>query len=261
MTLQIFDAHGHLQDEKLAGDLAGVMTRAMAAGVVGAMCCASAESDWAATLAVVEKFPAVRVSLGLHPWYIRERQPGWLDRLRALLVAQPRAGVGEIGLDHALDDADLADQEQVFVDQFALSIELRRPASLHCRRAFGRLQELLPRFPSHPVGFVIHSFSGAAELVAPLAKCGAYFSFSGSITRSGNRRGHAALRAAPADRLLLETDSPDLMPVIAGRVPEGPNEPAHLVHVLRAAAELRAVPEAELAAQTWANAGRLFDAR
>ncbi len=257
--MPLYDAHCHLQDERLAGDLAGVLARAAAAGVRGAMCCGSAESDWAATLAVAEKFPMVRVSLGLHPWSVRERRPGWLDRLRALLAAQPRAGVGEIGLDHALEDADLADQENVFLDQFALSIALTRPASLHCRRAFGRLMELLPRFPEHPAGFVIHSFSGAAELVAPLAKRGAYFSFSGSITRSGNRRGHAALCAVPADRLLLETDAPDLLPVLAGRVPEGANEPAHLVHVLRAAAELRGVPEADLAAQTWSNAQRLFN--
>jgi len=258
--MQLFDAHCHLQDEKLAGDLAGVMARAAAAGVAGAMCCGSAEGDWPATLAVAEKYPHVQISLGLHPWYFGERRPGWLDRLRALVVAYPRAGVGEIGLDHALENADLVVQEQVFLDQFALSIELCRPASLHCPRAFGRLLELLPRFPQHPAGFVIHSFSGAAELIAPLAKFGAFFSFSGSITRSGNRRGHAALRTVPADRLLLETDSPDLMPVIAGHGPEGPNEPANLVHVLRAAADLRGVPEADLAAQTWANARRLFQA-
>lgn len=257
--MQLFDAHCHLQDEKLAGDLAGVMARAAAAGVAGAMCCGSAEGDWSATLAVAEKFPAVQLSLGLHPWYVGERQPGWLDRLRTLLAAYPRAGVGEIGLDHALESADRAAQEQAFLDQFALSLELARPASLHCRRAFGRLLELLPRFPRHPVGFVIHSFSGAAELVVPLTKLGAHFSFSGSITRSGNRRGHAALRAVPADRLLLETDSPDLMPVIAGGVPTGANEPANMIHILRAAAELRGTPEPELAALTWANAQRLFN--
>ncbi|MCX7010791.1 MAG: TatD family hydrolase [Kiritimatiellaeota bacterium] len=257
--MQLFDAHCHLQDEKLAGDLARVMERAAAAGVAGAMCCGSAEGDWPTTLAVAEKYPHVQISLGLHPWYVGERQPGWLDRLRTLLAAHPRAGVGEIGLDHALENADPAVQEQVFLDQFALSIELRRPASLHCRRAFGRLLELLPRFPHHPVGFVVHSFSGAAELVAPLVKFGAYFSFSGSLTRSGNRRGYAALRTIPAERLLLETDSPDLMPVIAGRVPEGPNEPANLIHVLRAAVALRSVTEAELASQIWANTQRLFD--
>jgi len=256
--MQLFDAHCHLQDEKLAGDLAGVLARAAAAGVAGAMCCGSSESDWPTTLTVAEQFPCVQLSFGLHPWYVGARQPGWLDRLRALLVAQPRAGVGEIGLDHALENAELADQEQVFLDQFALSHDLQRPASLHCRRAFGRLLELLPRFPAHPVGFVIHSFSGATELIAPLARLGAYFSFSGSITRTDNRRGHAALRATPADRLLIETDAPDLSPVIDGRVPEGPNEPAHLVHVLRAAAELRGVPEAALARQLWTNAGQLF---
>lgn len=256
--MELFDAHCHLQDARLAEGLADALQRAVAAGVAGWMCCGSAENDWPAVRAVAGAFPAVRVSFGLHPWYAGARQPGWLDRLRALLAAQPHAGVGEIGLDHALEAADLAAQEQVFLEQFALSIELRRPASLHCRRAFGRLLELLPRFGKHPAGFVVHSFSGAAELVAPLARLGAFFSFSGSITRSGNRRGHAALRAVPADRLLIETDAPDLPPAIDGRVPEGPNEPANLTHVLRAAAALLERPEADLARQLWANAQQLF---
>lgn len=256
--MELFDAHCHLQDERLAAGFDAMMARAAAVGVAGWMCCGSAEADWPAVLAVAGKFPAVRPALGLHPWYVRERTAGWLDRLRALLQDHPRAGVGEIGLDHALEQADLADQERVFLEQFALSIELRRPASLHCRRAFGRLLELLPRFPLHPIGFVIHSYSGAAELIAPLVNFGAYFSFSGSITRSGNRRGQAALRAIPADRLLIETDAPDLPPVVAGQPLEGPNEPANLIHVLHAAAIVRGVPEADLAAQTSANAQRLF---
>jgi len=256
--MQLFDAHCHLQDERLAASLDAMLQRAAVAGVAGWMCCGSAEADWSAVLAVAEKFPAVRSSLGLHPWYVGTRAVGWLDRLRALLTAHPRAGVGEIGLDHALENANLVEQEQAFLEQFALSIEMRRPASVHCRRAFGRLVELLPRFPPHPAGFVIHSYSGAAELVASLVKLGAYFSFSGSITRSGNRRGHAALRAVPADRLLIETDAPDLPPVVAGQPLDGPNEPANLIHVLRTAAVLRGVSEADLAAQTWANVQRLF---
>ena len=256
--MEIFDAHCHLQDERLTPGLDAMMVRATAAGVTGWLCCGSAEADWSAVLAVAVKFPTVRPALGLHPWYVSERTAGWLDRLRALLQEHPHAGVGEIGLDHALEHADLAAQERVFLEQFALSIELGRPASLHCRRAFGRLLELLPRFPLHPTGFVIHSYSGAAELIAPLVRFGAYFSFSGSITHSGNRRGHTALRAVPTERLLIETDAPDLPPVVAGQPVAGPNEPANLIHVLHAAAGLRGVPEAELAAQTWANACRLF---
>ena len=256
--MQLFDAHCHLQDERLAAGLEALLARAAAAGVAGWMCCGSAEADWPAVLMVVGKCPEVRPAFGLHPWYVRERKAGWLERLRALLQEHPYAGVGEIGLDHALEQADPADQEQVFLEQLALSIEMRRPASVHCRRAFGRLLELLPRFPQHPIGFVIHSYSGAAELIAPLARWGAYFSFSGSITRSGNRRGQAALRAVPSDRLLIETDAPDLPPVVNGQPVEGVNEPANLVHVLQAAAGLRGVPEAEVADQTWANARRLF---
>ena len=93
-----------------------------------------------------------------------------------------------------------------------------------------------------PAGFVLHSYSGSSELVEQLAKLGAYFSFSGSITYHRNRRGHKAVMAVPPYRLLIETDSPDLMPVLPSSQPDdaaAPNEPANLVHVLRKIAELR----------------------
>ena len=258
--MRLFDAHCHLQDERLADNLAGRLAAARAAGVAGWMCCGSAEADWAAVAEIGRRHPGVRVSFGLHPWYIAGRTPGWEQRLRTRLEAEPAAGVGEIGLDHAVEDVDRTDQEAVFVRQYALSCELRRPASIHCHRAWGRLPELLAGFGPHPAGFVVHSFSGAREALAPLAALNGYFSFSASITFPNNRRGRKALAAAPTERLLIETDAPDIPPFGAPAAPgEKPlNEPANLARVLAAAAEIRGVPAEELAELTWRNAERVF---
>jgi TatD DNase family protein len=119
------------------------------------------------------------------------------------------------------------------------------------------MPELLKSVGALPAGFVLHSYSGSPELVGQLAKLGAYFSFSGSITFSGNKKGYKSVLAVPPDRLLIETDSPDLTPP-AARFADKPNEPANIVHVLRKVAELRGMPEDELAEQMWKNAEGLF---
>ena len=168
--------------------------------------------------------------------------------------------MGEIGLDHALHERNDADQMDVFTAQLQLALELGRPVCIHCRQAWEPMITTLSACGRLPAGFLVHSYSGSAELVAPLAELGAYFSFSGSITRSGNKRGHAAAACVPPDRLLIETDSPDLMPVIEHAMnTQALNEPANLVHVLRKIAALRNMPENAVARATLENACRLLE--
>ncbi len=256
--MPLYDAHCHLQDARLAPDLAGVMARAAAAGVEQLLCCGTAEKDWPQVLALATRHPQVRPALGLHPWHAGNRSARWVQGLWGLLCKHPAAAVGEIGLDHALATRNDAEQAAVFREQLALAREMGRPAVVHCRRAWGALLEILRRDGPWPAGFMIHSYSGAADLVPELAALGAYFSFSGSLTLHGNRRGHAAAQAVPEDRLLIETDAPDLPPARPGRQPEDLNEPANLVMVRDKLAELRGLPAADVARLTWNNARRLF---
>jgi len=262
-AMRLFDAHCHLQDERLASTVDGVLARAAAAGVRAMSCCGSAPADWAAVASLAQRDPAIVPSYGLHPWYVGERTADWLAQLAGYLRT-PGTSVGEIGLDHAIEDADRALQEEAFRVQVELAIDLRRPVTLHCRKAWGRMMELLPRWADRLPGLVIHSYSGASELIVPLARHGVYFSFSGSITYPRSQRGRLALAAVPLDRLLIETDAPDIMPDIdthaCGHTADGRplNEPANLVHVLRTVAALRGQTEAAMARVTWDNACRLF---
>lgn len=255
----LFDAHCHLQDERLAPHLDAVMQRAATAGVTACMCCGASEGDWDGVRKIATRFPNVRLSFGLHPLYILERTPDWLETLRALLQKYP-AGVGEIGLDHAMEKDTFAAQEEVFLAQLSLAAELGRPVSAHCRRAWGRMMELLDHHGWPPDGIVFHSYSGGRDLVLPLAKRGAFFSFSGAITHEKNIRGREAAPAVPGDRLLIETDAPDLLPAIPSARTQGRgiNEPANLVHVVDAIARLRNWSPAQTAAITTQNAERFF---
>jgi TatD DNase family protein len=257
--MRLFDAHCHLQDEKLLPRIDAVMERAGQAGGRGLCCCGASESDWPAVMDVASRFKQITPAFGLHPWYVAQRTPDWQDVLRDCLTRTAGSGVGEIGLDRAIKERNDTEQVEVFLVQLRLAKELGRPVSIHCRRAWDVMPSLLEGMGGLPAGFVLHSYSGSSELVEPLAKLGAYFSFSGSITYHRNKRGHNAVKAVPLDRLLIETDSPDLMPVIgAAKNDDMPNEPANLVHVLRKIAELRDMPEDELAELTWKNAERVF---
>ena len=254
-----YDTHCHLQEEGLEVQQDSVLARARAAGVERMVCCGTSESDWPGVQRVVRASEAVIAGFGLHPWFITRRGEKWFERLKALLLKYPSSIVGEIGLDHALDAETFDAQHESFERQLDLAFSLDRPVSIHCRRAWGDMLAVLsPRMP-FPSPCVFHSYSGPLDHIAPLTAAGGYISFSGTITLSGNKRGHANVKRVPEDRLLVETDAPALPPVINGvRSYESPNEPANLIHVIKKLAELRGVLPAEMADLTTRNAQRVF---
>lgn len=252
--MQLFDAHCHLQDERLACRLAEVLNRAEQAGVQRMLCCGCHERNWDAVLALAQAHPEIVPSFGIHPWYMQGRTDGWLETLERFLSGQS-SGVGEIGLDHAVTPRADEEQEAVFIAQLHLARRLKRPVSLHCRKAWERLRGILRAEGGVGWGGLIHSYSGSAELVKPLEEMGLFISFSGAITRPGNKRGHQALAAVSPERLLIETDSPDLPPV--GAV-SAVNEPANLALVAAGVANILGRSPDWVAEQTFVNASRLF---
>lgn len=260
--MPLFDTHCHLQDERLLAGVDAVMARAAAAGVDRVNCCGATPSDWSDVAALAARFPGrVIPCFGLHPLYVREATPGWMADLEKRLVADPAAAVGEIGLDRSDPKRDDRRQQDAFLAQLEFACRLNRPVSLHCRGAWGILPDILRELGKPLPPIVIHSYSGSVELLRPMVELGCFFSFSGAITRGGNRRGTAAAAAAPADRLLAETDAPDLMPALERDKPvprDAVNEPANLVHVIRKLAELRGTTPENAARLTWQNACAAF---
>ena len=253
--MKLFDCHNHIQDKRLFSDRENMMKRARTAGVVSMGVKGCCEADWPRVIELSEAYEGIHPAFGLHPWFIAERSSDWFQTLEKLLLEYPQASVGEIGIDHAIEERDDADQEAVFLAQLEIARRLDRPVSIHCRKAWGRLIELIDQFGELPRGMLIHCFGGSAEVAIELVKRGGYISFSGSITRPNAKKAGPAIRSVPADRLLIETDAPDIMPTTA----EGNlNEPANLRFVLSKAAELRGSSETELAELTFRNAERFF---
>ncbi|MDD5217496.1 MAG: TatD family hydrolase [Candidatus Omnitrophica bacterium] len=248
------DAHSHLQDERLKEHLDGVIAKAYEAGITKIVCCGTEEADWPEVKRIKEKYSDLIIpSFGLHPWYIPKRSAGWLKNLENVLT-QISSGVGEIGLDFALREYDEDEQKKVFEAQLRLAHQLERPVTIHCRQAWEALMDVLEKSGPLKYGGLVHSYSGAAELIPRLRKFGLSFSFSGSITRSGNKKGRHSLLAVPSESLLVETDSPDLSPVGV----EGTNEPAHLMMVVKTVAVLLGKSEEDIIQMTSQNAMRLF---
>lgn len=252
--MRLFDSHCHLQDDRIFANADAILARSREAGVYRILCCGSSESDWNAVNKLASRYPEIVPAFGLHPWYIKARSNDWLKKLEALLVECPDSAVGEIGLDHALDEWDDEDQSMVLIEQLKLARKMERSVSIHCRKAWAAMTGILSRH-GLPNGGVIHSYSGPPDLVPQFEKIGASISFSGSITYDRNKRGRASAAVVSDDRLLIETDSPDISPKGVGA---GKNEPANLVKVAEALAELRGKTVGEIADITYRNACGIF---
>ena len=261
----MYDAHNHLQDERFGDRPAELLECSRQAGVRRMVVNGAGEADWPAVLALARKSPLVLPSFGYHPWYIHERTTGWLAGLVHFLEAMPSA-VGEIGLDRWKPGLAYAGQEEVFTAQLRLAAERNLPVSIHCLQAWGRLLEMLQAGPLPARGFLLHSYGGPQELVKPLAKLGAYFSFPGYYAHERKSRQRETFRHIPADRLLIETDAPDQrppdelnrFPLTDAKTGRPINHPANLVAVYQYAAELRQVPLETFAVQVEQNFFRLF---
>lgn len=263
-ALRLYDAHNHLQDERLNVD--GAMWQALAAEQVRYMVVNGAcEADWPAVRELARAHPQVIPSFGYHPWYVQERSAQWCEVL-AQYLGTGTAAVGEIGLDRWIRDHDLPLQEEMFVAQMHLAAERNLPVSIHCLQAWGRLHDLLRAGPRPQCGFVLHSFGGPREMIEPLARLGAYFSLPGYFAHERKHRQREAFRHVPPDRLLIETDAPDqplpddLVQYVLPSSNEGKplNHPANLGAVYRFAATLFEEPLEKLAARVEQNFLRVF---
>jgi len=254
-----FDTHVHVQDPALASSLEAVMGRARAAGVRRMLCCGTCEADWGVVADLARRYPdLVLPAFGLHPMAIADRSADWLDILKRLLDEWPGAPIGEIGLDRAIEPRNDEDQESVFRAQLEWSRKSNRPVLVHGRRVTERLQRLLNEGGRHPAGIVLHSFHGPVETLPGYVALNAYFSFSGSVTWPNARRVHAAVRAVPLDRLLLETDAPCIRVASESGGPDSVPEPADIVRVAQAVARLRETPLSEIAEAAWTASEFLF---
>ena len=260
LLMPLADCHVHLQDVRLEKNLASVLSAAAAAGIRLFVCNGTREADWAKVLELSRQNPKIVPCFGVHPWHVKSCSAAWRHNLESFLGECP-AAVGEIGLDRWIEDRDEPMQESFFRAQLAIAVQMERPVMVHCLRAWDWLLRVLRDEKRLPPAFLIHAYGGSLEMIAPLAALGAWFSFAGNVFEPKRARARAALKAVPRNRLLLETDAPDMPPPPAFRIhasrmgeAELHNEPANLRSIFQGVAALLETSEANLAADLWHNA-------
>jgi TatD DNase family protein len=265
-----------------ADELPQVLSRAHAAcvGTILAIGIGEGPAEMHQALEIAEatksaELPVIFASAGIHPQEAAAADAEALRRL-AELVARPRCvAVGEIGLDYYhVENPEPAVQRQAFVAQMQIAAQARKPIVIHCRTSelaapaakekFGRadawedvLALVADHWASHGIGGIMHCFSGTVEQARRSLELGFYISLAGNVTYPAAAAIRESAKAAPADRILVETDAPFLAP-IPHRGQR--NEPALMAHTAALVAELRGLNAEELAEQTTANFRRLFPA-
>jgi TatD DNase family protein len=246
----VIDTHAHL--DSCAEPASVVLERARVVGVDRVVSIGSGIESCRHTLAIADEEPGAFAALGIHPHQAGDANDRDLETLR-LLFEHPRAvAVGETGLDYYRDRSPRPRQQEVFRAQAELAQTLDKALVVHTRAADDDTLTMLGHVD--PPAVILHCFSSVAMLPAALER-GYYISFAGNVTYPKAVELRLAATQVPADRLLAETDSPFLAPQeVRGRT----NEPAHVIHVVRALAHARGEDPAALARQIDENADRAF---
>ena len=248
-----FDTHCHLDSEHSPDGPEALLARAREAGVSAFLCVGvGGLSQAQQALAIAEQHPDVYASAGVHP-HDAARDAG-LDF--EALWAHPRLlAVGEVGLDYHYDHSPRDTQAEVFRRYIALARRVQKPLIIHTRSAAEDTLQILEAEGARDAGGVIHCFSEDRAFAARALDLGFYLSFSGIVTFKSARAIQEVAAWAPADRVLVETDSPYLAPVpLRGKR----CEPAFVVHTGKYVAALRNVGEEVFASLTTENARRCF---
>jgi TatD DNase family protein len=249
------DSHAHLAGEGFDEDREAVLARLKDAGGQGVICIGeSLEAARRARTLAAGHPGRVWWTAGVHPHDAAGYDPGTDGRAIRQAMQDGAVAVGECGLDYHYDHSPRSLQRRAFADQLAIAKETGRPVVLHTREAEDDTTAMLREAGDAGIRGVLHCYTGSHALAEVGLAAGWSVSFSGIVTFK-KWDDLALLRLVPADRLLVESDSPYLAPVpFRGKR----NEPAWCAYTLRRLAEVRGVDPAVLAAQVLGNTRRLF---
>jgi len=255
----LFDTHAHLAEDEFAGQGEEVLRRARAAGICSCLCVGvSAESSRKAVeFAEKHGLPA---AVGIHPNHAAEATNSDWEAILALAKHPRVAAIGETGLDYYRRYSPPELQQEYLRRHVHLACASGLPMILHCRDAQEDILRQLRSFAGgNTLHGVLHAFSGDQRFADECLALGLHLGFAGNVTYANKKFDvlRSVARTVPANRLLLETDCPYLIPqALRGRRER--NEPAYLLYTAAFLAELRGAPLEQLALTTTANAQRMF---
>ena len=254
--MTLIDTHAHLDQDEFSSDQQEVLKRASEAGISHLIAVGIGAASSSQCVELANKNPQISAAVGIQPNYCAEAVAGDWERIVALAV-QPRVvAIGETGLDRHWDYSPFAMQQDYFDRHLRLAAETNLPFIVHTRESDADVLEMLRDARRRgPLQGVMHSFTGDEATAEECVELGLYISFAGMVTfkKADDLRGVA--RGIPADRILIETDSPYLAPHPHR---SRRNEPAYLVHTAECLATERGVSFEDFCELTMRNTKRLF---
>jgi TatD DNase family protein len=255
--MQLIDTHAHLDQPEFDDDRPEVVARAREAGVENIVAVGISADTSDVCVALASEYEGVRAAVGMQPNYLADAQPGDWDRIVAMLARPGAVAIGETGLDRYWDFTPFNVQQDYFDRHIRLSQERGLPFIVHMRDCDEDILVMLREARQRgPLNGVLHSFTGSRAMADESLAMGLYISFAGMVTFKKSAELRSIAAAVPADRILVETDSPYLTPEPVRKIKR--NEPAHVRHTAACLAEVRGVSLEAFAEQTTANAKRLF---
>jgi len=255
--LHLVDSHCHLDDAQFNNDRAAVIERARQAGLkyILAIGTGNGPPDLEAAVRLADTHPFIYASAGVHPNDAAKADLDTLTHLESVLNHSKVKALGEIGLDYHWG-VPKATQTPIFIRQLEIAANARMPVIIHTRDAWAdTIQILRTHWKATGLPCIMHCFTGNSDAARECLELGFHLAFGGVTTFPKAAEIREAARITPADRLLLETDSPYLAPIPhRGKR----NEPSFVVHTAAVIAETRGTAVEELAAQTSANFEQLF---
>ncbi|AGY91932.1 hypothetical protein SPICUR_04770 [Spiribacter curvatus] len=257
----LIDIGVNLTHARFNGDRDAVIERASAAGVAGMVLTGVNIAESESAIALANAWPNVMVATaGVHPHHADQWSNTAAKSLEALIEQPSTVAVGETGLDYNRDFSPRSDQRAAFVAQLEIAATTQSPVFLHQRDADADFLAILREHRAALPAVVLHCFTGDQALLEACLALDVHIGITGWV--ADERRGAELRRCVPripADRLMIETDAPFLLP---RNLPDPPakrrNEPAFLPHVLEAVAALHDESATRLAESTAATSRSFF---
>ncbi|MCL4375093.1 TatD family hydrolase [Patescibacteria group bacterium] len=267
----MFDTHCHLNFKALRKNVSEVIDSATRAGVTHLLVPGTDDQTSSAAATIASQYDNVYAAVGIHPHHasVRVGFPDPINAIEKLLQRPKVVAIGEVGLDyfiyqktkydHYVIDQDFADrQKQLLVEEIKLALKHDKSLILHNREA---KHDLLPLLESHwdkrlEGKTVFHCCEPDDELLDFAVRHRIYVGVDGDITYNQNKQ--EFIKKVPLDLLVLETDSPFLLPEPLRSQKQYPNQPANIVLINRFVSTALNLSEEALAEQTTHNAKLLF---
>lgn len=253
--IKLFDTHAHLNADAFDTDREAVIESLAEYGVCRVIDVACDVRTVDKTLDLLEKYPFIYGTAGMHPHDAQAMDNSLMDKLRKVLSHKKMLALGEIGLDYHYDFSPREVQRKWFAEQLELARELDMPVTLHIREAFGDCMDILKAHKNGLRG-VMHCYSGSVETAYECLDLGLAFSFGGAVTFKNAKKPIEVIEKLPLESILLETDCPYMTPVPhRGKR----NDPSFIGLVAEKIAEIRGMSAEELSEITFENANRVFE--